>query len=134
AGESCGIGGLAVARIEGAMAGLMAIGDTAAASVWMPQRDRERRFDALLARHFTLDPRLRTLADDQTPVCRCGDARAAKLATRCGMGACQGRICGAALAELGRFPRGAARPPVFPARLATLAGLATLPSDAYRGS
>jgi len=145
AGESCGIGGRAAARIEGAMAGLMAIGDTVAASAWMPQRDRERRFGALLARHFALDPRLRTLADDQTPVCRCedvrlgalagfDDARAAKLATRCGMGACQGRICGTALAELGRFPRGGARPPVFPARLATLAGFATLPSDAYRGS
>jgi hypothetical protein len=37
------------------------------------------------------------------------------------MGACQGRICGSALAELGRFPRGDGRPPIFPARLATLA-------------
>ena len=58
------------------------------------------------------------------------DARDAKLATRCGMGACQGRICGAALAELGRFPCGAGRPPLFPASLATLAGLADLsPSE-----
>jgi D-hydroxyproline dehydrogenase subunit alpha len=80
------------------------------------------------------------LADDQTTVCRCedvrlgalagfSDARAAKLATRCGMGACQGRVCGTALAELGRFPRGGVRPPVFPARLATLAGLTTLSTD-----
>ncbi|GAB3782677.1 FAD-dependent oxidoreductase [Dyella agri] len=140
AGESCGIGGLAVARIEGAMAGHVATGDIASANSLMPQRDRARRFGALLARHFALDPRLHTLADDQTPICRCedvrlgalasfGDARAAKLATRCGMGACQGRICGTALAELGRFPRSGARPPIFPARLATLAGLATLSSD-----
>jgi len=140
AGESCGIGGLAVARIEGAMAGHMATGDIASAHALLPRRDRARRFGALLAGHFALDPRLRTLADDRTPVCRCedvrfgalagfGDARAARLATRCGMGACQGRICGAALAELGHFPRGGARPPVFPARLATLAGLATLSSD-----
>jgi hypothetical protein len=52
------------------------------------------------------------------------------------MGACQGRICGTALAELGRFPRGGSRPPLFPARLATLAGLAVFPSsdDEYRGS
>jgi NADPH-dependent 2,4-dienoyl-CoA reductase/sulfur reductase-like enzyme len=146
AGEACGIGGLAVARIEGAMAGHMAVGDAAAANALLPQRDRARRFGALLARHFALDPRLRTLADDRTLVCRCedvplgalagfADARAAKLATRCGMGACQGRICGTALAELGRFPRGGARPPVFPARLATLAGLTTLSSDdARRGS
>ncbi|MBN8922176.1 MAG: oxidoreductase [Rhodanobacter sp. 68-29] len=146
AGEACGIGGLAVARIEGAMAGHMAAGDVAAASALLPRRDRERRFGALLARHFTLDPRLRELADERTLVCRCedvtlgalagyDDARAAKLATRCGMGACQGRICGTALAELGRFPRGGARPPIFPARLATLAGLADFsPDDARRGN
>lgn len=146
AGEACGIGGLAVARIEGAIAGHMVTGHTAAANALLPQRDRERRFGALLAQHFMLDPRLRKLADDLTTVCRCEDvrlgelagftdARAAKLATRCGMGACQGRICGTALAELHRFPRGGGRPPIFPARLATLAGLATLPSDdAYRGS
>ena len=146
AGEACGIGGLAVARIEGAMAGHMACGRAVPANALVPRRDRERRFGALLARHFALDPRLRMLADDRTTVCRCedvplgalagfGDARAARLATRCGMGACQGRICGTALAELGRFPRGGARPPVFPARLATLAGLATLSSDdARRGS
>ena len=48
------------------------------------------------------------------------DARAAKLATRSGMGSCQGRICGSALAALGRFPAGSNRPPLFPARLETL--------------
>lgn len=146
AGESCGVGGLAVAQIEGAMAGHMATGQTSAAQALISQRDRERRFGELLARHFALDPRLRTLAGANTTICRCEDvplgeldgftdARAAKLATRCGMGACQGRICGTALAELGRFPRNGARPPLFPARLATLAGLASFPSDdAYRGS
>jgi hypothetical protein len=63
-------------------------------------------------------------------------ARDARLATRCGMGTCQGRICGSALAELGRFPRNGIRPPLFPARLATLA-LAEAESflpDAYRGN
>lgn len=146
AGEAGGIGGLAVARLEGAMAGHVATDHSVAAHALLQQRDRERRFGALLARHFALDPRLHALADDNTLVCRCEDvtlgelngftdARAAKLATRCGMGACQGRICGTALAELGRFPRSGARPPIFPARLATLAGLTTLPSDdAYRGS
>ena len=146
AGEAGGIGGLAVARLEGAMAGHVATGHSVAAHALLPQRDRERRFGALLSRHFALDPRLHALAEDSTLICRCEDvtlgelhgftdARAAKLATRCGMGACQGRICGTALAELGRFPRSGARPPIFPARLATLAGLATLPSDdAYRGS
>lgn len=145
AGEAGGIGGLAVARIEGALAAHAATGHSVAAHALLPQRDRERRFGALLAQHFALDPRLHALAQDDTVICRCEDvtlgelhdftdARAAKLATRCGMGACQGRICGTALAELGRFPRSGARPPLFPARLASLAGLATLTDDAYRGS
>ncbi|WP_439822681.1 hypothetical protein [Rhodanobacter sp. FW106-PBR-LB-2-11] len=70
-------------------------------------------------------------------VCRCEDvplgaladlpdARDAKLASRCGMGACQGRICGTALAELGvcrpeASSDGGRRPPLFPVRLAALA-------------
>lgn len=140
AGEACGIGGLAAARIEGAIAGHMASGHADEARVLLPERDRARRFGALLARHFAPGSRVHALATPQTLICRCedvtlgaldgyADARDAKLATRCGMGACQGRICGTALAELGRFPRGAGRPPLFPARLATLAGLATSPSD-----
>lgn len=145
-GESAGIGGRAVASIEGAMAGHMATGHSAQAQALLARRDRERGFGELLSRHFALDPRLHTLANAQTLICRCEDvtlgeldgftdARAAKLATRCGMGACQGRICGTALAEMGRFPRSGSRPPLFPARLATLAGLANFPSDdLQRGS
>jgi len=140
AGEACAIGGLAVARIEGAMAGHMAAGSAHEAHALLPERDRARRFGTLLAKHFALSPRVHALATPQTLICRCedvplgaldgyADARDAKLATRCGMGACQGRICGTALAELGRFPHGAGRPPLFPARLATLAGLALSPSD-----
>ncbi len=133
AGEALGIAGLAAARIEGAIAGHVAGGDEAAARALLPARARERAFATLLARQFALDPRLRTLAEADTVVCRCedvplaaldgcSDPRSARLAARCGMGACQGRICGAALAELGRFPRGGlGRPPLFPARLATLA-------------
>jgi len=145
AGEACGIGGLAVARIEGAIAGHMAAGHQDDARALLPERDRARRFGALLARHFAPGARVHALATPQTLICRCedvplgaldgyADARDAKLATRCGMGACQGRICGTALAELGRFPRGAGRPPLFPARLATLAGLALSSSDASRSS
>jgi hypothetical protein len=48
------------------------------------------------------------------------DARTAKLATRCGMGACQGRICGAALAELGLFAPAPARTPLYPMPLSGL--------------
>jgi NADPH-dependent 2,4-dienoyl-CoA reductase/sulfur reductase-like enzyme len=132
AGEVCGIGGRDTARVEGAIAGHAAAGATQAARALLTARRRARRFSALLEDHFTLDPRLRELAADDTLICRCEavpmaalrdrtDARDAKLATRCGMGACQGRICGTALAELGLFPRGGPRPPLFPARLATLA-------------
>jgi NADPH-dependent 2,4-dienoyl-CoA reductase/sulfur reductase-like enzyme len=138
AGEALGVAGLAAARVEGAIAGHVAGGDETAARALLPARAQARRFAALLARQFALDPRLRTLADADTIVCRCEDVplaaldgcidgRSARLAARCGMGACQGRICGAALAELGRFPRGGLhRPPLFPARLATLA---TFPSS-----
>ncbi|TAM32345.1 MAG: NAD(P)/FAD-dependent oxidoreductase [Rhodanobacter sp.] len=136
AGEACGIGGLAVARIEGAVAGHAAAGDNASATALLPRRTRARRFSELLARSFALDPRLHALATPQTTVCRCedvplgalddfSDTRAARLASRCGMGACQGRICGSALAELGRFmPAGSGRPPLFPARLDSLAASA----------
>lgn len=147
AGESCGIAGLAAARIEGSMAGHAAAGFMAAGTALLPSRHRARRFADLLALHFALDARTRTLAGADTIICRCEDvtlaaldgftdARAAKLATRCGMGACQGRICGTALTELGRFPRSGIRPPLFPARLSTLATthVPTLPNDDSRGT
>ncbi|MFC5741820.1 NAD(P)/FAD-dependent oxidoreductase [Dyella tabacisoli] len=146
AGEACGIGGLAAARVEGLIAGHAAAGATDAAIALQPRRAKERRFAALLAKHFALDSRVHDLAAPQTMICRCEDvslsaldgfidARAAKLATRCGMGACQGRICGSALAEIGRFTRSGARPPLFPIRLSTLAQAEVAPplSDEYRG-
>lgn len=132
AGELCGIAGLAAARIEGAMAGHAAAGDARAAGALQPARTRARRFGALLEQTFTLDPQLHHLVAPDTIVCRCEDvrwaelssftdARSSKLATRCGMGACQGRICGSALAEIGRFARQGSRPPLFPTRLDSLA-------------
>jgi hypothetical protein len=51
--------------------------------------------------------------------------REAKLHTRCGMGPCQGRICGPATEYLFGWNAGHARPPVFPARVSTL----TEPAD-----
>ncbi len=137
AGEVCGIGGRDCAVIEGAMAGHMAADAPEAALRLQPRRHAARAFADLLQRQFALDPRIRTLAQADTLICRCEDvplaaldsftdARDAKLASRCGMGACQGRICGAALAELGRCPPDLStdagrRPPLFPVRLAALA-------------
>lgn len=131
-GEACGIGGRDVALIEGAIAGFAAIGANEGLARLQKHRRHARRFAAHLREHFALAARVRALAQPETLVCRCEDvpmraldgftdSRAARLATRCGMGACQGRICGTALAELGRFPRGNTRPPLFPARLETLA-------------
>ena len=130
AGEVCGIGGCDAARIDGAIAGYGAVGAVQAAQRLQPAGRRARNFAALLQQHFALDDRIRTLSLPDTLICRCedvpmaalegfADSRAAKLATRCGMGACQGRICGAALAELDRFAAASARAPLFPARLST---------------
>jgi hypothetical protein len=48
--------------------------------------------------------------------------RAAKLHTRCGMGACQGRVCGSAAQLLFGWEPDSVRPPLFPVRAASLAG------------
>jgi len=135
AGEACGIGGRDCAWLEGRIAGLAASGGAIDAALQRQQR-HARRFATLLRDHFKLDPYIYDLADADTLICRCedvplralagyDDARSAKLATRCGMGACQGRVCGTALAELGLFARSGLRPPLFPARLATLGELAS---------
>lgn len=133
AGECCGIGGMDKACVEGAIAGHAAVGDAAAARKRFAARAHAQRFAEAVEQTFAPGPRVRALADDATIACRCEDvalgalrgfedARSAKLATRCGMGACQGRICGAALAELfGWSWHGHARQPLFPARLASLA-------------
>ncbi|QQQ02033.1 FAD-dependent oxidoreductase [Lysobacter enzymogenes] len=144
AGEVCGIGGRDCALVEGAMAGHAAAGAVEAARALQPRRARARAFAALLPEHFRLDPRVLAAATPDALVCRCEDVRlgeidahadwrAAKLATRCGMGSCQGRVCGAALAQL-RGPAFAPslsaagpRPPVFPVRLAALAAHGAAP-------
>jgi NADPH-dependent 2,4-dienoyl-CoA reductase/sulfur reductase-like enzyme len=135
AGELCGIGGRDCAWVEGRIAGIAATGGTVGAALLQQQR-RARKFAMALRAHFKLDPCIHELAQPDTLICRCEDvplqalkghpdARSAKLATRCGMGACQGRVCGTVLAELGLFPRSGQRPPLFPARLATLGEFAS---------
>ncbi len=86
---------------------------------------------------FALNPALRSLATDETLVCRCEDVelkrlkehdgwRSAKLHTRCGMGPCQGRICGPAVDFLLGWKVESVRPPIFPARVESLAACAEL--------
>jgi NADPH-dependent 2,4-dienoyl-CoA reductase/sulfur reductase-like enzyme len=129
AGECTGIGGVDKALVEGELAAAALLEQPLAAL--QRRRGPQLAFARRLAQGFVLDPRLRTLADDRTLVCRCEDIswgelrqhgswRAAKLQTRCGMGACQGRICGPITADcLGWESRGL-RAPLQPVPLASL--------------
>jgi NADPH-dependent 2,4-dienoyl-CoA reductase/sulfur reductase-like enzyme len=138
AGELGGIAGVDHALATGAVAGLAAAGHEVPASL-ARRADRERAFGIRLARAFVLRDELRRLARPDTLVCRCEDvpanrcegassAREAKLATRAGMGPCQGRVCGPALAFLHGWPPDSARPPLSPAPLAALMQELDLPS------
>lgn len=145
AGEVCGIGGVDCATVEGSIAGLVAAGAPAEARRHFHRRRGARKFAALLQEHFALGDAVRKLADQDTLVCRCEDvryselagqynARTIKLNTRFGMGPCQGRICGPALAEISGFPHTGLRPPVFPIPLDVLAALpADIPTDSSPG-
>lgn len=131
AGEATGIGGVAKAIVEGEIAGLAAAGRDAEARRLLGRRRRAQAFAAALAACFPPPRDWANVVGDDTIVCRCEDVRwgavraaadfrTAKLHTRLGMGACQGRVCGAALAVLRGFPPGAVRPPLAPVRLETL--------------
>jgi NADPH-dependent 2,4-dienoyl-CoA reductase/sulfur reductase-like enzyme len=131
AGEATGIGGVDVSYIEGEIAGCAAAGDEGGARGLLGKRARARRFADAANRAFRLNPELRGLPDRETIVCRCEDVtfgrlggtrsfREAKLLTRCGMGPCQGRVCGAAGEFLFGWQDGSVRPPMLPARVETL--------------
>ena len=107
AGEPTGIGGVELSLVEGQIAGLAAAGRTTEAKQLFSEREKAHRFAQLLERTFRLRPELRGLPSADTIVCRCEDVsysrlrphaswREAKLYTRCGMGPCQGRVCGPA--------------------------------------
>ncbi len=132
AGESTGIGGLEMSLLEGRIAGLASAGDHIGAEALAQQRGKMLRFASLLAKTFALRSELKSLSQPDTIVCRCEDVpfelisrhnswRSAKLHTRCGMGACQGRICGTALEFLNGWIADSIRPPIFPAPLSSLA-------------
>lgn len=135
AGECTGFGGSEKALVEGRIAGHAAVGKHDHARALWSQRQRWQGFADALKRDFALDPRLNQLAQPDTLVCRCEDVpysqltgkpdwTAAKLASRCGMGACQGRVCGAAAKQLFGWQPPAPRPPFSPARVETLLQLA----------
>ncbi len=131
AGEPTGIGGLEVSLVEGQIAGFAATGQSEKARALFSQRDKHQRFANLLNQTFALREELKLLPQADTIVCRCEDVsfarlqsqpawRAAKLHTRCGMGPCQGRICGGAIEFLLGWPAESVRPPVFPVKVGSL--------------
>ncbi|MER7519631.1 NAD(P)/FAD-dependent oxidoreductase [Streptomyces sp. NPDC126499] len=147
AGETGGIGGAQLALVEGDLAARSIAGALGADSAadqgarLRRRRDRLRAFaDAMGAAHRPGDGWRDWLRDD-TEVCRCEevpagrireavdelgarDARTVKLLTRAGMGWCQGRMCGPAVAALcGAGPAPDRRPLAYPVPLRRLAEL-----------
>ena len=155
AGDGGGVAGAAVAEDEGTLAGLAVARDCGALQEESFQRLRRpiavrlkklRRFRNALDRLSRIRPGLSELACEETIVCRCeeltrGEVDAAiaaggttyrtlKVATRLGMGACQGRMCWPAMARSIAFNTGkpieeigpvSARPPIMPITVGELA-------------
>ncbi len=132
AGECTGIGGVELSLVEGEIAGHAACGKTDQARRLFPRREKARRFARALNSAFAPRQELKRLPRSDTFICRCEDVtlarlepyasfRAAKLHTRCGMGPCQGRICGPAAEFLFGWRPDGVRPPILPARIGTLA-------------
>jgi D-hydroxyproline dehydrogenase subunit alpha len=133
AGETTGIGGVDAALVGGEIAGLAAAGAREKAIKLFKRRDVTREFTRLLDRTFAFNAELRRLASPETILCRCEDVataaaqahgswRAAKLQSRVGMGACQGRVCGAACEFLFGWGMESVRPPIQPTSVGNLMG------------
>jgi NADPH-dependent 2,4-dienoyl-CoA reductase/sulfur reductase-like enzyme len=131
AGEAIGVGGLDKSLVEGEVAGYAAADDRPSARRLFSARSRSLRFAVALRATFALREELKHLAGPETLVCRCEDVsfaplaahatmRDAKLQTRCGMGPCQGRICGAACEFLFGWRDTSIRPPIFPTSVENL--------------
>ena len=131
AGECTGTGGVDLSIVEGEIAGYAATNRTDLAARLFRKRTKARQFAAALEHAFAPRAELRRLPGPATIVCRCEDVpwerlqpmpswREAKLYTRCGMGPCQGRICGPALEFLLGLHPESIRPPVFPVPIEAL--------------
>ncbi|GAB6858130.1 FAD-dependent oxidoreductase [Microbacterium xylanilyticum] len=115
AGEITGIGGADAALAEGAVAGLAAAGVAPADLRYrapLAERRRMRAFAARLGTH-RIGSGWTGWLDEDTIVCRCesvrkhaleeyghASSRAMRLATRAGLGACQGRTCGRSVEDI----------------------------------
>lgn len=163
AGEITGIGGVDLALAEGAIAGHAAAGAEPTDSVVRTAVRRRRVFRGFAARieaAHGIRSGWRDWLTDDTVVCRCEEVgfgqlchtvrgtqaqslRSLKLATRAGLGICQGRVCGRTVEELlaAETPEGVLtdgtlsdrRPIAVPIRLSELAEHPTAfpPSDVH---
>ncbi|MBB5121667.1 NAD(P)/FAD-dependent oxidoreductase [Streptomyces eurocidicus] len=163
AGETGGTGGWELARVEGELAGIAVAARLRARPALTRgrrvrdlagRRDRMRAFAHAMAAAHAPGPGWTAWLDDDTDVCRCEevtagsireavtalgarDSRTVKLFTRAGMGWCQGRMCGAAVACLaasgtarGTVPDAAERRPLaVPVPLGSLAAGPEEPGD-----
>jgi len=134
-GECTGVAGAQAAQLQGEIAGQVVAAELVSAA-GPPARlarrlAREHAFAAAVAATFPAPAHWADRLRDDTLVCRCedvpwsalrdhADLRSAKLATRCGMGHCQGRLCHDTLAAVMHWPRLPVRPPLTPAPLAAL--------------
>jgi NADPH-dependent 2,4-dienoyl-CoA reductase/sulfur reductase-like enzyme len=140
AGEPTGIGGVELSILEGEIAGLAAAGFEEEAKERFRERAKYSAFANALDLAFRLRPELASLPLPDTIVCRCEDVRyshldrhtswrSAKLQTRCGMGPCQGRVCGPAVQFLFNWKSESVRPPIFPVRVESLAASLSTPQS-----
>ncbi|MEU9837004.1 NAD(P)/FAD-dependent oxidoreductase [Streptosporangium sp. NPDC048047] len=150
AGETTGVGGAEAAEAEGRLAGRTVAADQGRRVPPLPalarRVDRLAAFARALHEAYPVRPGWRDWLRDDTLVCRCEevplsavrearrlgavDARSVKLLARPGMGWCQGRMCGYAVACLaGEDPAAPRRPIAQPVRLGDLAGLERPPSE-----
>jgi len=156
AGDGGGIAGAEAAAEQGrvaAFAALRALKPEAAAAWAGAEAEARRNLAGWQRGRRFLDALYRPAAPFRRPagetiVCRCEEVKAAEIVaavaegctgpnqlkafTRCGMGPCQGRLCGLTVTELIAAARGVSpaevgyyrlRPPVKPVTLAELAGL-----------
>ncbi|MFE4973985.1 FAD-dependent oxidoreductase [Kitasatospora sp. NPDC056651] len=124
AGETNGVGGADLALVEGELAA-HAVAGARPASGLLRRRARLRAFAELMAAAHRPGPGWTGWLRPDTDVCRCeevpvaavreavdelgaGDPRTVKLLTRAGMGWCQGRMCGPAVACLAGAGAGSA--------------------------
>ena len=131
AGEVTGIGGVELSLVEGEIAGLAATDKKERATGLFAKLAKARKFAQNMNEAFALREELKNIVTPETFVCRCEDVkfgrvkeygsfREAKLQTRCGMGPCQGRVCGAALEFLLGWNDRSVRTPVYPVKVENL--------------